>query len=145
MNPLICSAFEKSMSSATDIPRFCIFVQANIYFWCGTILRTDFFFRMFSFKGLKMMKINPLFCLLFSRTNGFRPLLDNNAPRATPPIFLPSHLASLGTQFHPPLFPHLKGKEVRVDSHSRFWHEMILLKTCETQFYNINDSFGAAF
>lgn len=49
---------------------------------------------------------------LFHRTNGFRPLLDNNAPRATPPIFLPSHLASLGTQFHPPLFPHLKGKHV---------------------------------
>lgn len=30
--------------------------------------------------------------------------------RSNPPIFLPPHLASLGSQFHPPLFPHLKGK-----------------------------------
>lgn len=45
----------------------------------------------------------------FSESNGgFRPLLDNGTPRATPPLFLPPHLASLSSQFHPPLFPHLK-------------------------------------
>ncbi|XP_055295798.1 paired mesoderm homeobox protein 2A [Sitodiplosis mosellana] len=52
---------------------------------------------------------NSIFNSFAETTNGFRPLLDNNAPRATPPLFLPTHLASLGTQFHPPLFPHLKG------------------------------------
>lgn len=36
-------------------------------------------------------------------------MLDNSATRGTPPIFLPTHLATLGSQFHPPLFPHLKG------------------------------------
>lgn len=50
-----------------------------------------------------------LFSPLIHRTNGFRPMLDNSATRGTPPIFLPTHLASLGSQFHPPLFPHLKG------------------------------------
>ncbi|XP_055710421.1 retinal homeobox protein Rx [Phlebotomus papatasi] len=45
----------------------------------------------------------------FSDTNGgFRPVLDNGTPRATPPIFLPPHLASLSSQFAPPLFPALK-------------------------------------
>uniref|UniRef100_A0A1B0D0S9 Uncharacterized protein n=1 Tax=Phlebotomus papatasi TaxID=29031 RepID=A0A1B0D0S9_PHLPP len=39
---------------------------------------------------------------------GFRPVLDNGTPRATPPIFLPPHLASLSSQFAPPLFPALK-------------------------------------
>lgn len=37
-------------------------------------------------------------------------MLDSNASRSNPPLFLPPHLASLGSQFHPPLFPHLKGK-----------------------------------
>ncbi|XP_031619284.1 cone-rod homeobox protein [Contarinia nasturtii] len=52
---------------------------------------------------------NSIFNSFADTTNGFRPLLDNNAPRATPPLFLPTHLASLGSQFHPPLFSHLKG------------------------------------
>ncbi|XP_058819119.1 diencephalon/mesencephalon homeobox protein 1 [Topomyia yanbarensis] len=45
----------------------------------------------------------------FSESNGgFRPVLDNGQPRTTPPLFLPPHLASLGSQFAPPLFPNLK-------------------------------------
>ncbi|XP_065090864.1 diencephalon/mesencephalon homeobox protein 1 isoform X2 [Ochlerotatus camptorhynchus] len=45
----------------------------------------------------------------FSESNGgFRPVLDNGQPRTTPPLFLPPHLASLGSQFGPPLFPNLK-------------------------------------
>ncbi|XP_062545865.1 diencephalon/mesencephalon homeobox protein 1 [Armigeres subalbatus] len=45
----------------------------------------------------------------FSDSNGgFRPVLDNGQPRTTPPLFLPPHLASLGSQFAPPLFPNLK-------------------------------------
>lgn len=63
--------------------------------------------------SLDLNGFNVLYFFLH-RTNGFRPLLDNNAPRATPPIFLPTHLASLGSQFHPPLFPHLKGKLIHV-------------------------------
>uniref|UniRef100_A0A182J7R1 Uncharacterized protein n=1 Tax=Anopheles atroparvus TaxID=41427 RepID=A0A182J7R1_ANOAO len=39
---------------------------------------------------------------------GFRPVLDNGQPRTTPPLFLPPHLASLSSQFTPPLFPSLK-------------------------------------
>ncbi|XP_039431036.1 diencephalon/mesencephalon homeobox protein 1 [Culex pipiens pallens] len=45
----------------------------------------------------------------FGESNGgFRPVLDNGQPRTTPPLFLPPHLASLGSQFAPPLFPNLK-------------------------------------
>ncbi|GLV39481.1 Dorsal root ganglia homeobox [Carabus blaptoides fortunei] len=41
---------------------------------------------------------------------GFRPVLEaGNAPRNTPPLFFPPHLAShLSSQFSPPLFPGLK-------------------------------------
>lgn len=41
---------------------------------------------------------------------GFRPVLEaGNAPRNTPPLFFPPHLAShLSSQFSPPLFPALK-------------------------------------
>ncbi|XP_049534375.1 diencephalon/mesencephalon homeobox protein 1 [Anopheles darlingi] len=45
----------------------------------------------------------------FTESNGgFRPVLDNGQPRTTPPLFLPPHLASLSSQFTPPLFPSLK-------------------------------------
>ncbi|XP_058061814.1 diencephalon/mesencephalon homeobox protein 1-like [Anopheles bellator] len=45
----------------------------------------------------------------FTESNGgFRPVLDNGQPRTTPPLFLPPHLASLSSQFNPPLFPSLK-------------------------------------
>ncbi|XP_053672291.1 diencephalon/mesencephalon homeobox protein 1 [Anopheles nili] len=45
----------------------------------------------------------------FNESNGgFRPVLDNGQPKTTPPLFLPPHLASLSSQFTPPLFPSLK-------------------------------------
>lgn len=63
----------------------------------------------FCFNQFNFNLFIPFFLVLICRTNGFRPLLDSNTPRATPPIFLPPHLASLSSQFHPPLFSHLKG------------------------------------
>lgn len=42
---------------------------------------------------------------LFSCSGNFRPMLDNGQP----PLFLPPHLASLSSQFTPPLFPGIKG------------------------------------
>lgn len=51
-----------------------------------------------------------MFFLFNSFSNGgFRPVLDNGTARGTPPLFLPPHLASLSSQFSPPLFPGLKG------------------------------------
>ncbi|XP_052864305.1 MOB kinase activator-like 2 [Anopheles cruzii] len=51
-----------------------------------------------------------LYILIYVHFNngGFRPVLDNGQPRTTPPLFLPPHLASLSSQFNPPLFPSLK-------------------------------------
>ncbi|XP_055597889.1 diencephalon/mesencephalon homeobox protein 1-B-like [Uranotaenia lowii] len=51
---------------------------------------------------------NHLFGSFSDSNGGFRPVLDNGQPRTTPPLFLPPHLASLGSQFAPPLFPNLK-------------------------------------
>ncbi|XP_037047017.1 homeobox protein ceh-37 isoform X2 [Bradysia coprophila] len=52
---------------------------------------------------------HSLFSGFNESNNGFRPILDNGSGRVTQSLFLPPHLASLGSQFHPPLFPHLKG------------------------------------
>uniref|UniRef100_A0A182F5Q4 Uncharacterized protein n=1 Tax=Anopheles albimanus TaxID=7167 RepID=A0A182F5Q4_ANOAL len=49
----------------------------------------------------------------FESNGGFRPVLDNGQPRTTPPLFLPPHLASLSSQFTPPLFPSLKGQRAQ--------------------------------
>uniref|UniRef100_A0A1B0ETH3 OAR domain-containing protein n=1 Tax=Lutzomyia longipalpis TaxID=7200 RepID=A0A1B0ETH3_LUTLO len=51
---------------------------------------------------------NSIFTSFTDTNGGFRPVLDNGTPRATPPLFLPPHLASLSSQFAPPLFPALK-------------------------------------
>lgn len=51
-----------------------------------------------------------MFFFYFYSNGGFRPVLDNGTARGTPPLFLPPHLASLSSQFSPPLFPGLKGK-----------------------------------
>ncbi|KAJ6646391.1 Dorsal root ganglia homeobox protein [Pseudolycoriella hygida] len=51
---------------------------------------------------------HSLFSGFNESANGFRPILDNSSGRVTQSLFLPPHLASLSSQFHPPLFPHLK-------------------------------------
>uniref|UniRef100_A0A4Y0BNY7 Dorsal root ganglia homeobox protein n=1 Tax=Anopheles funestus TaxID=62324 RepID=A0A4Y0BNY7_ANOFN len=66
-----------------------------------------------SIGGLSTVTTTPSFSShifgSFAETNGgFRPVLDNGQPRTTPPLFLPPHLASLSSQFTPPLFPSLK-------------------------------------
>lgn len=53
-----------------------------------------------------------LTAVLFSSGGGFRPVMDGGAARSTPPLFFPPHLAShISSQFSPPLFPALKGKQ----------------------------------
>ncbi|XP_061515478.1 diencephalon/mesencephalon homeobox protein 1 [Anopheles gambiae] len=66
-----------------------------------------------SIAGLSAVTTTPSFSShifgSFAESNGgFRPVLDNGQPRTTPPLFLPPHLASLSSQFNPPLFPSLK-------------------------------------
>lgn len=108
-------------------------------FSCASVLFFHIIFFIIFYINNISLNLNGFDILLhtFYRTNGFRPLLDNNAPRATPPIFLPSHLASLGTQFHPPLFPHLKGRQSTHAANTRthvanfnfFWFSLINYST----------------
>lgn len=131
MNPLNHSLFQKSSNKSSKFyTHNQILCGKNIFDATLELNFCTFWIRNSNFCLILRKSKCTLF--LFYSANGFRPLLDNNAPRATPPIFLPTHLASLGSQFHPPLFPHLKGKEEKTALKKNTYK--ILLKNMKLNF-----------